>query len=183
MIDQTFNTNNDKPIPKETHNIIRGIDINGNEIINQYTVLLDLGEGSFSRIKLFIDNNTNIQYAAKIINIKELEKKRRGIKRTEQGKIIIDSCLKNAMREIAILKRLNCYNIIHLNEIIYDDFHSRIYLIVEFAEQGQILEFDNEKEVFTINKDLLLENRKAYYSEEEIRNYMKGICNAINYRK
>lgn len=183
MIDQNFKVSNEKLTPKETHDIIRGIDENGNEILNQYTILLDIGEGSFSRIKLFIDNNTDIQYAAKIINIKELEKKRRGIKRTEQGKIIIDSCLKNALREIAILKRLSCENIIQLNEIIYDDFHSRIYLILDFADKGQILDFDHEHEAFTINKDLLLANREEYYTEDEIRDYMKGICNAVNYCK
>ena len=51
-----------KFIPKETHELLRGLDSNHNEIINQYTILDDWGEGSFSSVKLFFDNNFIIYY-------------------------------------------------------------------------------------------------------------------------
>lgn len=173
-----------KFIPKETHELIRGIDSNHNDIINQYTVLDDLGEGSFSSVKLFFDNNTKKHFATKILNIKELEKKRKVIKRNEEGQVIVDNCLKNALREIAILKRLDCKNIIQLREILHDDVNSRIYLILDLASKGPILDFHQESERFSINMNyLLIENRDSYYSEEEIKDFMRGIINALSYRK
>ena len=172
-----------KFIPKETHELLRGLDSNHNEIINQYTILDDLGEGSFSSVKLFFDNNTKKHFATKILNKKELEKKRKGIKRNEDGQIIVDNCLKNALRELAILKRLDCKNIIQLREILHDDLNSRIYLIMDLAQKGPILDFDEETELFSINMNYLLEDREPYYSEEEIKDFMRGIINGLCYRK
>ena len=172
-----------KFIPNETHDIIRGIDSNHNEVINKYTILSDLGEGAFSSIKLFLDNNTQKYYATKIINKKELERKRKGIKRTEDGKIIVDNCLKNALREISILKRIDCKNIIQLREIIHDDENNRIYLILELAENGPILEFDEKTDKFSINYNLTNTSIDNYYSEEQIKDFMRGIVNGIYYCK
>lgn len=171
-----------KYIAKETHDVIRGIDSNHNEIINQYTVLSDLGEGSFSTVKLFFDNNNQIYYATKILNKKELARRKKGIKKAEDGSIIVDTCLKDALREIAILKNIECPNIIQLREIIHDDANSRIYLVMEFAENGPILDFDDETERFSINNSYLLQE-KTEYSEEDIKEFLRGIITGLNYRK
>jgi calcium/calmodulin-dependent protein kinase kinase 2 len=180
---ETQNSIKRKYIPKESHEILRGIDSNQNEIINQYIVVTDLGEGSFSSVKLFFDTNTQKNYATKIINKKELEKRKKGIQRNEEGQIIVDNCLKDALREIAILKRIDCPNIIQLREILHDNENNKIFLVMEFAEKGQILEFDEESETFTINSNLLLDDRDPFYSEDEIRDYLRGIVTGISYCK
>lgn len=171
-----------KYIAKETHDVIRGLDSNHNEIINQYTVLSDLGEGSFSTVKLFFDNNNQVYYATKILNKKDLAKKKKGIKKAEDGSIIVDTCLKDALREIAILKNIECPNIIQLREIIHDDANFRIYLVMEFAENGPILDFDDATECFTINNSFLLQD-KTEYSEDEIKVFLRGIVNGLSYCK
>lgn len=173
-----------KYIAKETHDVIRGIDSNHLEILNQYTVHDDLGVGSFSTVKLFFDNNNQTYYATKILNKKELARKKKGIKKGEDGSIIVDTCLKNALREIAILKNIECSNIIQLREIIHDDANCRIYLVMEFAENGPILDFDEDTETFTINKCYTFDNRdKSEYTEDEIKEFLRGIVNGLSYRK
>lgn len=173
-----------KYIAKETHDVIRGIDSNHLEILNQYTVHDDLGVGSFSTVKLFFDNNNQTYYATKILNKKELARKKKGIKKGEDGSIIVDTCLKDALREIAILKNIECLNIIQLREIIHDDANSRIYLVMEFAENGPILDFNDESESFSINKYYTFEDKdKTEYSEDEIKEFLRGIVNGLSYRK
>lgn len=181
----TSNTIKRKFMPKETHEVLRGTDSNYNEIINQYTVLDELGEGAYSKVKLFFDNNNKKYFATKIINKKELEKKKKGIKKREDGRLIVDTCLKDALREIAILKRIECKNIVQLREIIHEDANSRIYLVMELAEKGSILDYDNESCRFYINNSILNEdnNRDEAYSEEEIKDFMRGIVFGINYCK
>jgi len=174
-----------KFIPKETHELIRGIDNENNEIINQYTLLSEIGEGSFSKVKLCVDVKTQKYYAAKVIKKKELASKRKGFKRDNEGKLIVNNYLKDALREIAILKKIECPNIIQLREIIHDNENESIWLIMDFAENGTILDFDDETQTFSINKQFLLMDyeREEYYTEEEIRDFLRGIINGIDYCK
>lgn len=169
---------------KETHEIIEGIDNEGNRILNQYTVLSELGSGAFSKVKLVYDVTNNIYYAAKIIKKKELSLKKKNLKKDKSGKLIIDSYLKDAMRELAILKKIECPNIIQLREIIHEDIADKIWLILDFAERGTILDFDKDQNKYSINKYYLLdEDREEIYTEEEIKDFLRGIVIGLDYRK
>jgi serine/threonine protein kinase len=44
----------------------------GIEMVNQYRIISQLGEGSFGKVKLAIDSKTNTSYAIKIMNKKRL---------------------------------------------------------------------------------------------------------------
>lgn len=179
------NTIKRKYIPKETHEIIKGLDNEGNKVINQYTLLSELGAGSFSKVKLCIDIKTHTYYAAKMIRKKELAARRKGFKKDPDGKLIVDNYLKDALREIAILKKIDCQNIIQLREIIHDDEKEKIWLIMEFLEKGPILEFDEETETFSINRHFLLadDERDIFYTEDEIRDFLRGIVSGLDYCK
>lgn len=172
-----------KFIPKETHEIIKGLDNENNKIINQFTLLSEIGSGAFSKVKLCIDIKTHIYYAAKVIKKRELASRRKGFKRDSDGRLIINNYLKDALREIAILKKIECPNIIQLREIIHDDEKEKIWLVMDFAEKGPILDFDEENESFTINKYFLLteDERDQFYSENEIRDFLRGIVTGISY--
>lgn len=174
-----------KYIPKETHEIIKGLDNEGNKVINQYTLLSELGSGSFSKVKLCIDIKTHIYYAAKMIRKKELAARRKGFKKDTEGKLIVDNYLKDALREIAILKKIDCQNIIQLREIIHDDEKEKIWLIMEFLEKGPILEFDEDTEKFGINRHFHLsdDERDIFYSEDELRDFLRGIVSGLDYCK
>lgn len=174
-----------KFIAKETHEIIKGLDNENNKIINQYTLLSDIGSGSFSKVKLCIDLKTHMYYAGKCIKKKELAAKRKGFKKDADGRIIVSNYLKDALREIAILKKIECPNIVQLREIIHDDEKEKIWLFMDFAEKGTILDFDEDTERFSINKYYLLsdDGRDPFYSEDEIKDFLRGIIVGLEYCK
>lgn len=165
---------------RETNEVIRGKDENEDDIINQYLVVKFLGEGSFSEVKLLKDLNTGELFATKILNKKELEKKKKGIKRAEDGSIIVDNFLKDALREIAILKRLNCENIVRLHEIMHDDEEGKIYLVMELAEKGQILDFNEETASFEVNRNFVKEGKNRY-DMDQIKDFVRGIVKGLYY--
>ena len=173
-----------KYIAKESHDFLEGIDNEGNKIINQYTILYELGQGAFSKVNLCIDVKTSTHYACKEVDKKVLASKKKGIKRDKDGKIIVDNYLKDSLREIAILKKIECPNIIQLREIIHDDVNCKMYLINDFAEKGNILDFEESSESFTINKFFDIDNpEKLFYTIEEIKEFIRGITLAIDYCK
>jgi [calcium/calmodulin-dependent protein kinase] kinase len=57
------------------------------------------------------------------------------------------------MREIDILKDLNHPNIIGLHEVIDDEKEDKLYLVLDYAERGQIMDYDNKEKRFKPNVD------------------------------
>jgi serine/threonine protein kinase len=128
------------------------------------------------------DINTNIQYAVKVIDKKALEKKQRGFKKDLNGDLILNPLLQNALREIAILKKLNNPHIIKLSEIIHDDEFGKIYMVLEVCNRGSIMKYDEFTGEFTINDYYIKEDtRKFDYSEEELRDFVRGIVIGLEY--
>ena len=175
-----------KTKPKENKNIPeveieKTFDKEGNKIINGYKVLEYIGCGSYSKVKLVEKDGQ--KYAMKIIN-KENLKRKKGFLKNKDGKVIVNSLLENAMKEIAILKKTNHKNIIKLYEIIYNNEKNKMYLILEYIQNGNLITFDEEEEMFVINENYVKENKeieKSFYSEDEIRNFVRDISLGINY--
>ena len=88
------------------------------------------------------------------------------------------------MKEIAILKKLNHKNIIHLDEVINDEEKEKIYLVMEFAGKGPIMSFDEDTELFNINEFYLNEEKnKTDFTEEEIRDIVRELVSGLDYCK
>ncbi len=82
----------------------------------------------------------------------------------------VDSLLKDSMREIAILKKINNENIIKLHEIIHDDDAGKIYLIMECCDKGAVMNYDTFTDEFALNAHYKKEELNKFdYSEDEIR--------------
>jgi [calcium/calmodulin-dependent protein kinase] kinase len=64
----------------------------------------------------------------KKINKKELAKKRKGFTTDENGNLVVNNLLQDAMKEIAILKKLKHKNIIRLVEIMTDEEKCKTYI-------------------------------------------------------
>lgn len=59
---------------EHTKRIIKGYDSNGKSTINQYSILSDLGEGSFGVVKLIMENETSRKFAMKMFSKSRLRK-------------------------------------------------------------------------------------------------------------
>jgi len=116
---------------------------------NDYKLIKKLGQGSICKVKLVEKNN--IKYALKIIN-KNLLLKKKKFQKDENGKMIVTTPLEGILREISILKKVNHPNLVKLYEIMHKEDRSKIYLVLEYCEHGDLMSFDEEKNIFTVNK-------------------------------
>ncbi len=156
-------------------------DEQGNKIINGYKIIRYLGNGRYSKVKLVEKNEK--KYAMKIIDKNNLQRKK-GFQKNKEGKIIVNSLLENALKEIAILKKTNHKNIIKLYEIIYNNEKNKIYLILEYIPKGHLIEYDDDEDIYIINEHYKKENKEieqSFYSESEIRKFVRDISLGINY--
>ena len=92
--------------------------------LSKYHPKETIGKGTFSRVKLGINNETKEKVAIKILEKKKLQNK---------------DDLERAMREIEILKQLDNSNIIKTNEIF--ETKNKYYLIMEFCENGELFNY------------------------------------------
>ena len=112
----------------------------GTIMINQYSVIKKLGEGSFAKVLLCKDNNTDNLYAIKVMNKKQLKQKKTG-----QGKTAYD-CI---YEELKVMERLDHPHITFLYEIIDDSKKENIYLVTDYHSKGSL-------------GDLVLKKNKKY---------------------
>ena len=172
--------------------LTKNYDQQGNKYYNEYKLLQELGRGAYSKVKLVMKNN--VKFAMKIIDKKELKKKKI-FKQDKDGNVIVTNLLKDALKEIAILKKLDHPNIIKLYEILHNYQKEKIYLIMEYAEYGDIVEYDEDTGIFSINKhvndaynknkDIQKEKKafgqKNYYMEKDIMSFCKDIVLGLDY--
>eukprot|EP00993_Chasmostoma_nieuportense_P000838 NODE_176_length_2814_cov_25.279122_g162_i0.p1 GENE.NODE_176_length_2814_cov_25.279122_g162_i0~~NODE_176_length_2814_cov_25.279122_g162_i0.p1 ORF type:complete len:841 (+),score=247.34 NODE_176_length_2814_cov_25.279122_g162_i0:201-2723(+) len=114
---------------RETHTLNRGTDEDGNKTINEYVVVADLGRGAYAKVKLALHVTDDRPFAIKIMNKSLLKKINTG------G----NSALANANAEIAIMKKLDHPNVTKLFEVIDDPEADKLYLVLEYVEQGAIM--------------------------------------------
>lgn len=127
------------------------------------------------------DLTTKQKFAVKIVNKRELERKKKGLFKfgaEDQN----NSLLQDAMREIAILKKMDNPNIIKLHEIMYDDEEGFIYLVMECCDKGSIMKYDQFTGEFSINPNFTNDKKRKFdYSEVELRDILRGIILGIEY--
>ena len=111
---------------RETGSRQCGEDEDGNKTVNQYSILQQLGEGSYSKVKLVLDNESGALRAMKVMRKQRLHRKR---------------SLENVKMEMSQLKRLDHENIVALHEIIDDSEDDRLCLIMEYLPRGCVRSF------------------------------------------
>lgn len=118
--------------PSETHQRTRSIlqDLNlsdGKEkpsALSNYSLVKDLGEGTFGKVKLGMHIHTKEKVAIKVL---------------EKSKIVDQGDRERVSREIQILKIIRHPNITQLYEIIEDE--TKLYLITEYAKCGELFDY------------------------------------------
>ena len=166
-------------------------DDQGNKYYNEYKFISFLGSGTFSKIELV--EKDGIKYALKIID-KAFLQSQKNMEFDEEGNVVVNTSLENAIKEIAILKKTNHKNIIRLYEILYCKKNEKIYLILENCEHGELIDYDEETGKFILNeyvKKKNIQNDKNdkteknedenYYSDREILKFFKDIISGLYY--
>ena len=98
------------------------------DILKDYSIISDLGEGNFGKVKLSILNSTKEKYAIKIIDKKKLKSQKKS----------------SSFNEIEIISRLNHPNIIHVEKILEDE--KNFYIIMEYCNNGELFNYIVDKD-------------------------------------
>ena len=137
------------------------------KMINQYKVIKTLGSGSFASVKLCVDTKTEIQYAIKQMNKKELRSKAIG-----NGRNAYDCVLD----ELNVMQRLEHPNIIWLHEIIDDPKKDSIFLVTEYHSKGSLGDT-----LSNLNAGRGENDPKIGLKRESVRLYLIDILRALHY--
>ncbi|KAL4944224.1 hypothetical protein BDV06DRAFT_112729 [Aspergillus oleicola] len=161
--------------PKETHTAAVDRDeITGNKVINQYEILEELGRGEHGKVKLGRHIPTGQKVAIKIVQ--------RYSKRRRLGRL--GNAEDKVKKEVAILKKARHPHVVSLLEVIDDPNRQKVYIVLEYVENGEIIWRQRGlREVVYVDK-LRLEREKAGLPEtpaflEESKQY---IVTAQRYR-
>ena len=116
--------------PKETHTVEVERDIiTGNKLVNQYEILEELGRGEHGKVKLGRHVTTRQKVAIKIVQ--------RYSKRRRLGKL--GNPEDKVKKEVAILKKARHPNVVSLLEVIDDPNQQKVYIVLEYVENGEIV--------------------------------------------
>lgn len=67
--------------------------------------------------------------------------------------IVYKSLWDNVEREIEVHKKLNHENILGLRQIINHEEENKLYLVLEYAYNGEVLSWDEGKQIFYYNNE------------------------------
>ncbi|EGR31338.1 protein kinase domain protein [Ichthyophthirius multifiliis] len=81
----------------------------------------------------------------------------------------------NVEDEIQIMKQLNNNNVVKLHQIIDNDQKSKLYLVIDYCEHGELLKWNEQKLVFTHQNPFNNEN------VQYIKKVMLGACKGLDY--
>ena len=98
------------------------------DILKDYDLIKDIGEGNFGKVKLSILKATNEKYAIKILDKKKLKTQTKS----------------SSYNEIEIISKLSHPNIIHVEKILEDE--QNYYIIMEYCDNGELFEYIVNKE-------------------------------------
>lgn len=162
--------------------------VNKVKYYNDYKVIKFLGEGSLCKVKLV--EKDGHKYALKIINKKKLNNNKK-IFKDDSGNMPGSNHFDGVLKEIEILKKVNQRNLVKLYEIIVNKPKGKIYLVLEYCENGELMTYDDDKNKFYVNKNIFKKylNSKSddinidelYYSENQIKKFIRQIIKGINY--
>lgn len=104
--------------------------LDGDQTINQYVVMGEIGEGSFGKVKLARSKDDNKLYALKVQRIDFLTQKlgMRDEKKAEEA----------VMKEIAILKKMRHPNVMSCVEVLRESNENEILFVSEYMELAHL---------------------------------------------
>jgi len=112
------------PPVKNTNEVRKATDFEGNKTINEYSIIAELGRGAYGKVKLAVNNYTNDTCAVKIM--------KKSILKRGTGEQVVQ-------REIAVMKKLRHKNVVPLYEVLDDPEAEKIYLVMKYIDNGTMV--------------------------------------------
>lgn len=141
--------------------------------VNNYKLIKEIGFGSYSRVNLAENELYGKLYAAKIVSEMALNKKKKFFGKDENGNTLIITMFDDVKREIEVWSRLNNQFITNLYEIIEDADSKKYYMMMDYMDQGYIMNYNDKKEKFEIN-NYLLNSLENFTKNEKMENTDKN---------
>ena len=176
--------NKDRHETKTTKRSIQGRDLQKRKTINQYSFVRDLGKGSYAKVKLAVCGEKKDQYAIKIFDKDSLKKIKNIVE--SRGGMQYHNLYENVMQEMRIMKCLNHQNVIRMHEIIDDEEDQNLFIVIDYAAKGELLNFNEEKQSFfnpllNIHQEDVDKNLDDPSYERFIRKIMRDLVNGLEY--
>ncbi|CUI14512.1 protein kinase, putative [Bodo saltans] len=114
-----------------TYTMEKVVDDDGMKSINGYLVLEELGRGSCAKVKLAFDAKNSRMVAIKIVRRVDMTVRVGGQTQAQQQ-------YQSLQREIAVMKKLRHKNIVSLYEIIDDPDAEKLYIVMQYVDNGPI---------------------------------------------
>eukprot|EP00347_Sterkiella_histriomuscorum_P014297 403361412 len=160
----------------ETNEVVQCFDENGRRQVNQYVFQETIGQGAFGKVKLaHLKEDPTQLYAVKVFRKSQLLKKKEYFRKKEGG-MGFKSQLSKVQQEIAIMKKLVHPNLIQLYEVIDYDEGDKLYMIMDYAQNGEILKWNQKTcrfRPFQNGLDQLLES--------DIKKYMRHCIRGLHF--
>ena len=102
-------------------------------------------------------------------------KKKRELTKGKDGKVDYRDGFQDVLNEIEIMKKLNHVNVVRLHEVINDEKSEKIYLIIDYCERGQIIDWDDNKLEFYSKRP------NKTFSEDELAYIFWYAINGLEY--
>ena len=164
---------------REYHRLEKKEDYDGNKVINDFTIVGELGRGSYGKVKLAAYKNRPTQLVAiKIINRSLLRDFREATPISSEptsmsGKPISNLAQERFLavrREIAVMKKLHHRNVVGLRAVIDDSESQKLYLVMDYIPNGPIVRYTDEAHRHCNPLD-----------EGTIRGYLRQIIDGLRY--
>ncbi|KAJ3121951.1 hypothetical protein HK100_012177 [Physocladia obscura] len=184
---------------RESHKLVKALDSHGAKVINQYTIVKEIGRGVHGKVKVAVDTEDSSVWAIKIVD-KRAKKKfqtRFAFSQSLQSRInnpasstipnspvgvggfgsaytaLNNLQLEKVMREIAILKKISHNNVVALREVIDDPDAEKIYLVLEYMPGGEV-EWRYEDQPGS-------GNMRPVLATDEVRRVIRDVISGLEY--
>ncbi|CUF91044.1 protein kinase, putative [Bodo saltans] len=144
---------------QETRTLNKTKDELGVKMLNNYVLLDTLGQGSCGKVKLGYDVDKGLSVAIKIVR----RARTRGL-----GPDANRAKVEALQREVAVMKKLRHKNLVSLLEVIDDPDAEKLYLVMQFVDDGPIAK---------MNPDGTCATR----TPAEVAMYARQVCAGLEY--
>ena len=174
--------------PPVYHKLIKSTTADGQKLINEYRLLTPLGEGAYATVTLAQHTGTGQLVAMKKMSKSKLSRVKEytvsggsggGGGRPMLGRPRMMTALDKVRKEIAIMQQLRSEYVVRLLALIDDDEQDALYLVLEAADRGQIMDWDGDS--LTYRSRVLPSSPHGGIEEAKIRTALLDLLSALDF--